>query len=316
MVIGLNMGFETVTNGTLELDTQTFRPHRSEDMITKISKVNYEPTAMAPMWDTFISRIFQDENGIAREQVIKYIQKCAGYSMTSDVSAQAFFVLYGRGKNGKTKFTNAIKWVMGDYVIKGMVSILMASDKSSGKNTDDEADLFGARMVYVSEPQDGCRLNEAKVKSLVDTDTIRAMRKFEHSFEFQPTHKIWLQTNYKPKVQGDDDGIWRRIKLIPFLVQIPIEERDEHLDDKLQSEGSGILNWMLAGLREWYAAGRKLDEPREIRDAVGGYRIDSDSFGSFLSDCIEANDVDKRLFQNLIPPACNRLKQMTDAARS
>jgi len=182
---------------------------------------------------------------------------------------------------------------MGEYAKNCMETILMASDKSSGKNSDDEADLFGSRMVCVSEPQDGCRLNESKVKRLVDTDTIRAMRKFEHSFEFQPTHKIWLQTNYKPKVQGDDEGIWRRIKLIPFLVQIPIEERDEHLDAKLQNEGSGILLWMLAGLRAWYAAGRKLNEPIEIRDAVGGYRSDSDAFGSFLSDCIEPNDVDR-----------------------
>ena len=104
---------------------------------------------------------------------------------------------------------------------------------------------------------------------------------------------IWLDCNRRPKPKGIDEGIWRRIKLVEFKVQIPIGERDEHLGDKLTAEGSGILNWMLNGLRSWLADGRKLNEPREMREAVGAYRADSDTFGSFLSECLENNDAAK-----------------------
>jgi putative DNA primase/helicase len=167
--------------------------------------------------------------------------------------------------------------------------LLKLGDRNANRNTDDEADLHGLRLVAVSETDEGMRFDASKVKRLVDTDHIRAMRKFEHSFEFKPSHKLWLCCNRMPKVDGNDDAMKRRLKKIPFLVQVPPDERDEDLGDKLQLESSGVLNWMLKGLAAWFADGRRLNEPKEIQDAVGEYFHDHDSFGSFLCDEIENN---------------------------
>jgi P4 family phage/plasmid primase-like protien len=281
-------------NGTLELDSLKFRPHDRRDMLTKITSVKYDPAATAPTWDRFISRIFQDASGNPRLEVIEYIRRAAGYSMTADTSAQCFFVLHGKGRNGKTTFMDAIKNILGGYAMNGLQTLLLQIGGNISRNTDDEADLFGKRLVLISETAEGQRFDESKIKRIVGGgDRMKVMRKFEHPFEFQPTHKTWLDCNHKPKVKGDDEGIWRRIKLIPFLVQIPLDERDENLGDKLKAEASGILNWMLQGLAAWRADGGKLSEPKEVSEAVGGYRADSDDFGLFLCECLENNDAAK-----------------------
>jgi putative DNA primase/helicase len=186
-----------------------------------------------------------------------------------------------------------------------MQSLLLKLGGNNGsRNTDDEADLFGSRMVAVSETDEGMRFDASKVKRLVDTDTIKAMRKFEHPFEFVATHKLWLCCNHMPRVDGNDDAMKRRLKKVPFLVQIPSDERDEHLGDKLETEASGILNWMLQGLRAWYADGRKLNEPREIQDAVGEYFHENDTFGSFLSERIQPNDAERAAVANVYRVYC------------
>src|ERR1700678_1583231 len=161
-----------------------------------------------------------------------------------------------KGRNGKTTFMDAVKLVMGEYALVGLQSLLLKIGNNFKANSDDEAELFGSRLVSVSETDEGEKFDESKIKKLVGGGKITAMRKFEHPFSFEPSHKLWLDCNNKPKVKGNDEGNWRRIKLIPFLVQIPIDERDEHLSDKLELEASGILNWMLSGLSSWLADGR------------------------------------------------------------
>jgi len=292
-----------VANGTLELDTLTFRPHRREDLLTKMSATVYEPNAKAGQWERFIHRIFQDENGKPRDEVIAYLQRAMGYAMTADTSEQCFFMLYGKGRNGKTTLLDAVKCVMGDYAMNALPSVLLRiGDGRQSMNSDDEADLQGRRLVSVSETDEGQRMDEAKVKRLVGNGRIRAMRKFEQSFEFEPSHKLFIDCNHKPKVKGDDDGIWRRIKLIPFTVQITADERDEHLGDKLAMEASGILNWILQGLRSWRADG--LNEPKEISEAGGEYRSESDTFGLFLSDCIQPNDAERTAVAQVYAAYC------------
>lgn len=281
-----------VANGTIELDTLNFREHRREDMLTKISKVEYDPKATAAVWDAFLSRIFQDGDGQARQEIIEYVQQAVGYSMTADVSEQCLFVLWGKGANGKTTFVEAIENTLGEYAMVGLPS-LMLKLSDGGRNTDDEADLFGVRMVSVSETEDGQRMNEAKIKRMVGSKRIKAMRKFQSPFEFDATHKLWLDVNFKPIIKGEDDGIGRRLRLIPFLVQIPDGEKDLKLGDKLRTEASGILNWMLQGLSAWIANGRKLKTPTEVADATSDYRKENDTFGLFQSDCIIPNDVAK-----------------------
>lgn len=282
-----------VANGTIELDTQRFREHRRDDLLTKICNAAYDPNATAPLWAKFIDRIFQDEQGTPRVDIIRYAQQIAGYSMTADVSEQSFFVLHGNGRNGKTTFVGAIKHVLGDYAMTGMNTLLLKSGMNAGMNSDDAAELFGCRLASVVETDEGVRLDEGKVKRLVDTDRLKVMRKYEQAFEFEPSHKLWLLCNHKPKIKGNDDGIWRRVKLIPFKVQIPQTERDGQLREKLAAEASGILNWMLAGLAGWIAGGRKLVDPMEVSKATGEYRTDSDDFGGFIGECLVNNDAAK-----------------------
>lgn len=280
-----------VENGTIDLSDGTLRPHRQSDYIIKLARVRFDPTATAPTWLKFIDRIFQDADGKTQLEVIEYIQRAVGYSMTADIVAQCLFVLWGGGRNGKTTFVEAILSMMGEYAIVGQQSLLLADDKFK-QNAEDEANLQGVRFASCSEINNGQRFDEAKIKRLVGTSKIRARRLYESSFEFDATHKLWLDCNHKPKVLNNDEGVWRRIKLIPFLQQIPLNERDEKLSEKLRAESSGILNWCLQGLRAWRADG-KLHEPRAVSDAVNEYRCESDNFGQFLSDCIEPNDAER-----------------------
>lgn len=274
-----NPNLLNVRNGTIELDTLTFRPHSAEDNLTKICNANYDPAADAPRWHQFINRIFQAANGTPRGDIIAYVQRAIGYCMTADVSEQCLFVLYGGGRNGKTTFIETLKTILGDYALTGQQTLLMRLSEYTSRNSDDEAELFGRRLVCVSEIEQGQRMDESKVKRIVGGGEIRAMRKYEQSFAFLPTHKVWLDCNHKPRIKGEDEGIWRRIKLIEFLVQIPYSERDLQLADKLQTESSGILNWMLQGVAEWRTNG--LAEPRAVASATGNYRTESDTLGRF-----------------------------------
>ena len=285
-----------VQNGTIDLRSGVLKPHDKNDLLTKISPVVFDADATAPLWDKFLARIFQDENGSFRQEIVDYLQTAIGYTMTADVSAECLWILFGNGQNGKSKFIGAISHCMGDdggYYEKPLESILLKLHGGSQYNSDDVAKLIGVRMALVSEPEIGQQLNESKIKQLVGNGRITAMRKHEHQFTFNPTHKLWLDTNYEPKVIGQDDGIWRRLKKIEFKQTIPQNEKDYHLEEKLRAESSGILNWMLNGLSKWVANGRKLIEPAEITMATNAYRESSDTFGQFLGDCIENNCVEK-----------------------
>jgi len=133
------------------------------------------------------------------------------------------------------------------------------------------------------EAGEGKRLAEAMVKELTGNDKLRARRMREDFWEFNPTHKIWLAANHKPIIRGTDLGIWRRIKLIPFIVAIPPEKQDKRLQEKLRAELPGILNWALLGCMEWQAEG--LDDPRAVAAATGEYRRQQDVLAGFLGEC-------------------------------
>ena len=286
-------------NGTINLLTGELQRHKREDLLTKIAPVSFDDAARAPTWEKFIGRIFQDANGHTQADVVAYIQKALGYSMTAEVSEQCLFLLNGNGRNGKTTLLDAVKFVLGDYAMTAQQSLLLQLGNGNAfkTNSEDEASLFGVRFASCSETDEGQRLDESKVKRLVGGGQITAMRKYEHPVSFYPTHKIWLDCNHLPKIRGADDGIWRRIKRIPFIVQIPLAERDPKLGDKLRAEGSGILRWILDGLLRWRAEG--LQEPKAISDAVNAFRTDSDVFGMFLRDCVENNDAETVLASTL-----------------
>jgi len=195
--------------------------------------------------------------------------------------------LYGRGANGKSTFIETIMALMGDLGHKARAQVLMQDERERVPN--EIAALAGKRLVVASELADGGRLNEGLVKDLTGGDTMSARFLYGEPFSFKPTFKLWLYGNHKPVITGTDDGIWRRIRLIPFTVQIPEEDRDPNLSAKLRDELPGILAWAIRGWQDYQRRG--LDAPAAVMGATADYRADSDTLGLFLGErCIMGAD--------------------------
>lgn len=280
-----------VANGTLfirrnhngglptEGDYIGFKPHDRADLITKLAPVDYDPKAQAPFYDDFLAFV-QPDPGIRR-----FLHQWGGLSFTGDVSEQKLSFFYGKGKNGKSTLVDAWAHVAGDY--GETVPIETFLDQGRGRNagaaTPDLAILPGVRFLRTSEPEKGAKLAEALIKLATGGEAIQARHLNKDYFKFYPQFKLTISGNYRPKIDGTDDGIWRRMMLIPWGVTVPEERRDKHLIDKLKREGSGILNRILDGLREWIDTG--LMVPEKVVEATEIYRSDSDPLGRFLDIC-------------------------------
>jgi putative DNA primase/helicase len=223
-----------VQNGTIDLKTGELKSHDPGDMITKISPVTYDPEATSPLWDKFLARVQNND-----PQMVDFLSRAAGYTLTGDASIQAMFFLHGDGCNGKGVFTSMIRLLMGNYGDNASFDTFVVQ-KNDGKIRNDLAKLVGARYVTASESQEGHRLDESLIKSLTGQDPITARFLYKEEFTYFPQFKIWMSSNYKPSIRGLDWGIWRRVKMIPFEVVIPDEERDEQLLDKLKGELPGV----------------------------------------------------------------------------
>jgi putative DNA primase/helicase len=194
--------------------------------------------------------------------------------------------LHGSGANGKTTFLNAIQAVLGDYAMQTAFSTFAVSRNEGTRN--DIARMKGARFVASTEANDGSRFDEAVVKQLTGGDRIAARFLYQEYFEFTPVFKLFIGANYKPTVFGQDNAMWRRIKLIPFEVAIPPEEQDKNLPEKLLAEKSGILNWSLAGCTEWQKNG--LQHPDQVSEATAEYKSEMDILREFSEDCCIIGD--------------------------
>jgi len=266
-------------NGTINLKTGELLPHRSDNLISKIIPASYEPTSDCPTWKMFLDRIFKGKLAL-----IEYCRRIVGYSLTGDTSEQCFFLLWGTGSNGKSTFLETIRALTGDYSQQADFSTFLAK-KNDGGASNDLAALKGARVVCASEAGASRSLNEALIKQITGGEAIRARFLYGEYFEFRPEFKLFLATNHKPRIRDTDNGIWRRVRLIPFEVTIPKEEQDSKLLEKLKGELPGILNWALEGCREWIDKG--LNEPDEVLAATTEYRTAEDAIGGFIEDrCI------------------------------
>lgn len=263
-----------VRNGVVDLRAGELREARRGDLITKQATVDYDPAATCPTWRTFLEQIIPD--GTTRG----FVQRALGYSLTGDVREQCLFILYGTGANGKTTAISTVQTILGDYAKQTGAETWMAKDRGGASN--DVARLRGARFVPTVEVEDGQRLAESLVKQITGQDTVAARFLYAEFFEFRPSFKIWLATNHKPIIRGDDAAIWRRIKLIPFTVTLAPEKQDKDLPAKLLAEAPGILNWMIAGCLEWQRVG--LQEPEQVLAATADYRIEMDTVSQFISD--------------------------------
>lgn len=268
-------------NGTIELKTLNFRPNEPKDKITKVTNVPVFQDAEAPIWENFLHTIWQGNH-----ELIKFIKRLAGYSLTGSIDEQCFMILHGTGKNGKSTFLETIAYIMGDYADTVPFKTLIHSKTGTGADASpDLAKLRGARFVTATEGQESSRFDEALVKALTGGEKINARFLHSNFFSYRPTYKIWLATNHLPRILGTDTGIWRRVIRIPFHYIIPEEQRDHTLSEKLRLEGPGILKWCFEGLIEYLDHG--LCIPPIILDATSDYRESMDYLGHFIEDFCE-----------------------------
>ena len=262
---------------TLNLKNGKGFPPEPTNLITKRSKFIYDKDAKCPTWDMFLLQIFNKDTDL-----IRFVQKAMGYSLSGDVREQCLFILWGTGANGKSTFLNVLQELFGDYACTTGTETFM---KKTSEQSNDLARLKGIRLVTTTEVEQGKALSESLIKQITGGDEITARFLYGEYFSFKPTFKIFMATNHKPKIRGADNGIWRRIKMIPFTVTIPAEQRDKTLTEKLIAENSGILNWLIQGYALWRKEG--LNEPEAIRDANEEYRMDMDAVGTFVNDCFD-----------------------------
>lgn len=268
-------------NGIVDLKSCELMPHDREALMTKMADCEYDFSSTKPeKWLEFLDTVFNHDRDL-----IRYVQKAVGYSLSGSTSEQCAFFLYGTGSNGKSTFLEVIRSILGDYATNIQPQTIMIKPVSSGA-TGDIARLKGARFVTSVEPNEGMRIDEGLLKQLTGDDIITARKLYGEEFEFKPEFKLWIATNHKPVIRGTDTGIWRRIHLIPFTVHIPDDKKDKHLKEKLAEEFPAILSWAVKGFQLWLDEG--LEKPETVMQAVSEYRHEMDIISAFIDSCCTA----------------------------
>jgi putative DNA primase/helicase len=264
-------------NGTIDLRTGELRPHSKSDYITKLCPTLYTKNHSSDTWERFVAEIMGGD-----AELVGFLQRLCGYWLTGSIRDHVLPIFYGTGANGKSVFLGTIEAMLGtDYAMHAPPDLLMV--KRHDSHPTERADLFGRRLVTCVETESGGRLAESLVKELTGGDIIRARRMREDFWQFKPSHKLVVAANYKPIVRGQDHGIWRRLRLVPFAVTIPTDKQDKTLPDRLRKELHGVLTWCVRGCLEWQAKG--LQEPQIVLGATEGYRADQDILADFFDEC-------------------------------
>jgi len=266
-------------NGVLDLRTGCLLWPQPEMLITKQVNTEYNDDAPCPNWERFLDQIM-----LSDDETIKYLQKAVGYTLTGVVHEELMHFAYGFGRNGKSVFANILRRLFNDYAIVAPAEMLMQRDRGGGANND-IARLVGARLLLANETRSGQAMDDLTLKTLVSTETIAARFLHKEFFEFKPTHHIWMRGNHKPMVRDESDGAWRRIRLLPFELDLSPNKVDPNLEEKLWAERDGILAWAVRGCLLWQKEG--LTASPRIRGASSSYRKDCDLFGDFMEEhCI------------------------------
>ena len=268
-------------NGILRIEgnCDQLQTHERDPRLSKMMPVTYDPSAKCPTFTTFLHQVQPDPD------IRRFLQMWFGYCLTGETSEQRLVFFHGTGSNGKSVMVDTMAHIMGPYQkVLAFQSIAQEKQARGSDATPDIAELPGARMVRVSEPEQGVQFAEGKIKEMTGGEAITARNFYKGFFEFVPQFKLTISGNHKPQIRGQDEGIWRRFILVPWGVYIPPSARDRNLLIKLRQESSGILNWMLEGARLWLRHG--LVVPKSIDAATLSYREESDPLGRFIEDTL------------------------------
>ena len=296
-------------SGVVDLKHKKLFKHDSDLMLSKIApfEVSYdEPT----LWLKFLNEVFGND-----QDVVSYIQRVMGYALTSSMEERCMFVLIGDGMNGKSVLLDVIRQVLGSYATTSHINILLDKKMQANANMGDVARLNGMRCVITNEAEHSDKLKESAIKTMTSgNDNITARFLYGNEFEFTPISKIFMASNYKPRIIGTDLGIWSRIKMIMFNVTFDEKHQDKNLKDKLMSEASAILGWGIKGYYEWRKQG--LNEPKKFKSAKSEYRSEMDIVQKWVDEncVIDENGREKsiELFDNFSAyVAKNREYQLT-----
>jgi putative DNA primase/helicase len=264
-------------NGTLDLGTSEFRECRKEDYITKSVPFEYDDliNAECPQWLKFLSEVFPGDRAV----IIPHLQRAIGYCLTGDTSEQSLWLLIGNGRNGKGVFVHTLQAMMGDYQVNADWQTFTHHKQQSLEIREDILRLKDARFVAASENDKTVRLAENIVKTVTGDDIVTARKQYSGSKDFKPKFKLWLASNHEPKIIGQDDGIWSRLRYVEFTVSF-LGREDKGLEKRLLRELRGILNWVLIGLQDWQREG--MQTPDLVRRRTEEFRKGSDQINLFF----------------------------------
>lgn len=268
-------------NGTIDLRTGALRAHSPADRITRCLPHAYDPAAAAPRFERFMLEVFGHD-----VETVSFLQRAFGYSATGSGREQCMLVHWGKGQNGKNTLHKAIRHVLGPYAQTAPPGLLTSAKE--GSLIHEIADLYGARWVSVDESDDGARMREAAMKQMTGDDDVKGRHLYQSFFSYRPTFKLHLMTNHKPRIVGQDHGVWRRLILVPYGQVFSGAQRDASLDDKLAGEAQGVLSWLVRGALEWQAMGA-LKPSRAVLEASTEYRSEEDTLRQFLDECCVLN---------------------------
>jgi putative DNA primase/helicase len=261
-------------NGTVDLRDARLLVHSPAHRLTKTTGIVYDPHAPCPIFEAFLERITR-----AHSELSDFLRRAFGYTLLGDVREHRFFLLLGRGRNGKSTLVEIVLHVLGDYAQSSSAETWLRQQSNRGAEPD-IARLPGVRMTATAEIGEGRAIDEARIKSIVAGDRTTTRTIYREPFEFSPVCKLWISTNHAPTIKGSDEGMWRRVCLVPFDDYISDDELDRDLSRKLRDEASGILAWMVRGAVAYLRDG--LHEPDVVRAATSEYRSDSDLVGQYI----------------------------------
>ena len=270
-----------VQNGIVNMKNGELIPHDSSFMMSKICNCEYDVVGQKKpeRWLKFLDEVCNGD-----KDLVHYLQKCVGYSLTGSVKEQCAFFLYGLGNNGKSTFLETIADMLGDYASNAQPDTIMMRKFGDNGSGSDIARLRSARLVTTEEPTEGVRLNEGLIKQLTGGGKVTCRFLYGDEFEYAPEFKIWIATNHKPIIQGTDVGIWRRIRLIPFEVNIPADKVDKQLKYKFREEMPQILRWAVEGCMMYHREG--LEPPKCVQDSTAEYKAEMDLIATFMEACV------------------------------